>query len=307
MVSLPPPRVAPPTHSSLHPSDRHIQGYCVNIARVGKSISRAPPDPATTASLRGISRTRRPPFDGNCDACGKYGHEAVSCDALGMAIYMRLYCRDKKNKPIMDEAEQNWNQKNKKWVSESTPRKILARYCSVVGVPEEQIDSELDWDMLYSDGATDTGLGEAPDALECHRVAVPAAVDWFNRSSSETSDDPDWIPQSCRVNRSPDAPQGSLLEASSSQVEEPMRLDIDDILEEENRDDIVVGEDSEVLLPSAPVPEAVMDEVSFLALPSFPRSVGHPEVDAAIAQEMASVHRAFGSEPSRPLDVTEWL
>ena len=284
MVSFPSPLVSPSTHSLLHSSDRpHIQGYCVNVARAGKSIRRAPPNPERTASRRGTSRTRRPPFDGNCDACGKYGHEAVSCDALGMAIYMRLYCSDKRNKPIMDEAEQNWNEKNKKWVTDSPPRKILARYCSVVGVPETQVDSELDWDMLYSEEMTeeDAAHGGDVDTSVCHRVALPAAVDWFNRSSSvEGLDAPEWVPHSCRVCRSPAAPQGSLLDLVPSQSPQS---------------DFILGDmmDTEDEIPDD--------------LPSFSTPDGISMVEGAPVREVESVSGVFGTEPSRSLAVTEWL
>ena len=291
-----------PLTAPLPLSDSHIQGYCVNVARAGTSVRRAPPNPATTAARRGTTRTRRPPFDGNCDACGKYGHQAVTCDSLGMAIFMRLYCREKGNKSIMDEAEQNWKEKNKKWVSSSsTPRKILTRYCSVVGVPEEQIDSELDWDMLYSEEDVSTAPGDGMDTPECHRVATQPAIDWFNRSLAPSTESEDWIPHSCRVSRSPDAPPGSIMDSSPSQ----------ESVEGQSDDDVSVGEDAmavdrELLSPPVPIPVEIDDSTFIGPSPSL-RSVGVPAVDAAIARELASVFRALGTEPAGSMDVADWI
>ena len=196
----------------------------------------------------------------------------------------------------MDEAEQNWKEKNKKWVSTSAPRKILARYCSVVGVPEEQIDSELDWDMLYSADDATASSDKDTDGLECNRISLPPAVDWFNRSSSPDTDAVEWVPQSSRVRRSPEAPPGSVLDYSSSP---DSGQDDDDISEDD-----VVDDDQELLLPPAPIP---VNMIPFIPVPPSPRLVGIPEIDDAIAREMAVVHKAFQMEPLNALTVTEWL
>ena len=290
------------THEHSLPIDRHIQGYCVNVARAGSSVRRAPPSPAKTASCRGTSRTRRPPFDGNCDACGKYGHQAVTCDSLGMAIYMRLYCRDKKNKSIMDEAEQNWNKKNKKWVTESPPSKILARYCSVAGVPESQVDSELDWDML-SPGVDESvpEVGELDQAI-CNRVSLPSVVDWFNRSTAPTppitNGDADWTPQTNRVRGLMDAPPGSVMDFSPPHMGGRDFPEANDVCYEE----AVLADDLEVIPPPvAPIVEEMVEDDSGQGSSLSPCSAGVP------TEDMASVFRALGKNFTCPLDVTECL
>ena len=204
-------------------SGGHIQGFCVNVARVGKSVPRGPPSPPTTSSRRNMTSTRRAPFEGNCDACGKWGHKATTCDALAMGVYVQRYMGNDKNKAAIDEAMDSWSYKHWKYVAtDSSPTEVLSRYCQAVQLPVEQVDDELDWDMLYcgppgsqSEQALDPSSG--PDPLHCNRTLVPtdSSVDWFYTSSSASSAS-GWYPQSFKVGFNPLVPPSSLLDSTVS-------------------------------------------------------------------------------------------
>ena len=216
-----PPLPIPHVPPLLAPTDRsHIQGYCVNIARVNKSIPRGAPIPNITEARRGKSSVRRPKFEGTCDACGKWGHQVVDCDALGMAICLRKYLPDRFNSRAIQEREESWTEKNKKWVStELPPRKLLTRYCESVGLSIDQVDDELDWDLLYSSQEDLPSDGDVDFTTPlCNRVVEPDAdvVEWFNLSPSSSA----WFPQSFRVGLSPIVPPGSTMDYVSPSHED---------------------------------------------------------------------------------------
>jgi hypothetical protein len=265
--------------SSVLPTDHrsHIQGYCVNIARVNKSTPRGTPVPKITAERRGKSSVRRPKFEGNCDACGKWGHQVVDCDALGMAINMRKYLPNRSNSQAMQVCEENWTEKNKKWVSmDVPPRKLLTRYCESVGMSIDQVDEELDWDLLYS-SPEDQLLEDTDDTnLLCNRVVESSPnVEWFNLAPSSSA----WFPQSFKVGLSPIVPPGSTMDTSLLRTSEDMIGELHDPALQLMEDDASVGlssagdsvetassvESAEVILPSGSGP-ALAPPTSYYAL-----------------------------------------
>ena len=208
----------------LEPIDRaHIQGYCVNIARVNKSTPRGAPVPKITEARHGKSTVRRPKFEGNCDACGKWGHQFVDCDALGIAICLPKYLPDRSNARTIQEREESWSEKNKKWVSsELPPRKLLTQYCELVGLTVDQVDEEMDWDILYSSpGDQDSEGSESPPPL-CNRVeeSESEVVDWFNLSPSSSA----WFPQSCSTLDTVSSPMEDL----TGELHDPALRSVDD-------------------------------------------------------------------------------
>lgn len=70
---------------------------------------------------------------------------------LAMSLLLQRYSRDRNNAAIIQEAEERWVQRNKKFLPRDnrTPRTILANYCAELEFSEDLVDSELDWDHLY--------------------------------------------------------------------------------------------------------------------------------------------------------------
>lgn len=203
--------------------NNHIQGYSVNVARMGSSVPWRAPVPKTSSARRGTSSARPPRFEGNCAACGKWGHQAVTCDMLAMAVFLRKYSAIKTHSRAIQEAEQAWMEKNKKWLpSDNAARKLLARYCDQVQLPLDQVDDELDWDLLCSSlDDLDQDVQEELQPL-CNRVdgTSPMPVEWFQLQPASSA----WFPQSFRIGLSPLIPPGSLLDSLS--------MDNDDMLGE---------------------------------------------------------------------------
>ena len=122
----------------------HLQGFTASAFRVDASrAKRSAPDPSTRQS-------RPPKFEAPCEACGKYGHPAIRCDMLGMALFLQRYCRNRANANSIKESELRWVERNKKFLprDDRTPRTVLANYCAELQFTEDQVDSELDWGFL---------------------------------------------------------------------------------------------------------------------------------------------------------------
>ena len=160
-----PPSLAPSTVMSSiteeGPSDRprHLQGFYANAVTRFKSTRRSAPDP-TSRDSRPASNTKR--HEGPCEACGKYGHPAVRCDMLAMAIYLKRYCKDKSHSEVIRQNELRWVERNKKFLprDDRSPRLVLANYCTEMNFTEEQVDNELDWDFLYAPPAEGSPIDE---------------------------------------------------------------------------------------------------------------------------------------------------
>lgn len=144
------------TPHALPARPTHIQGYAIaNLARRQQPTStRSAPNP-----------TGRPPpsqrYEGTCAACGKYGHEAVRCDMLAMALFLKRYASDRGNQATIRDAETRWKERNKKHLprDDRSPRTILANYCTELNFTEDSIDDELDWGFL-STSASDCDFVE---------------------------------------------------------------------------------------------------------------------------------------------------
>ena len=100
---------------------------------------------------------RRPKFNGICDACGKRNHPASRCYQLGMAACLRRYMQEGKNQATIDAAEQQWIERNKRFLqargddASRTPRQVMVNYCNDLHFDEEQVIDELDWEHFYED------------------------------------------------------------------------------------------------------------------------------------------------------------
>ena len=104
--------------------------------------------------------TNRPRYEGTCAACGKYGHEAVRCDMLGMAVFIQRYSTKRENADAIKEAENRWMERNKPFLPRDSrsPGTILANYCAEMGFDDTQVEDELDWDYLAVNSVVDDDL-----------------------------------------------------------------------------------------------------------------------------------------------------
>ena len=333
--------VAPMSSTPVHSTsvvDTHIQGYCVNVARVGSSVPRRAPVPKTSSARRGTPSSVRPPrYEGNCAACGKWGHQAATCDMLAMAIFLRKYSANKSNTRAIQEAEQAWMEKNKKWISSTAaPRTLLTRYCDMVQLPVDQVDEELDWDLLCS-SLDDANQDDAEDLQPlCNRVedgSLPDSVDWFKLPAAATSA---WFPQSFRIGLSPLIPPGSLLDTTTmdndmlGEVHDPELHDSsdddsdqgsgDDSVDESSDDDSGVNPFMNIVLPPGfdEMDEEARRRALLVAYHPFVRQldvtqafhVSQPEDDnqdgwgAALNLEMSFLH-AFRRLPMPEADLSQ--
>lgn len=103
------------------------------------------------------TRTRyRERFEGSCAACGRWGHEDISCDFLAMWFHLKRFLRDA-DKARIDAAEKRWLEKNKPFDDKDkaptqTPRTVAAAYMQRHGLSEDALlyllEIEMDWDLF---------------------------------------------------------------------------------------------------------------------------------------------------------------
>ena len=129
-----------------------LQGTSPNVSAMdgkrpsGSDRSRRPsqltrrPDP--------MNRIRSPTADEVCEACGKRGHVAATCDFLAMSVFLRKFTKQGKlTDSAAKEAERRWLEK---WSSRggkphTTPQRVYNAYTSMYDISLEQLDSEIDW------------------------------------------------------------------------------------------------------------------------------------------------------------------
>ena len=92
-----------------------------------------------------------------CEACGKNGHPACRCYALGMAILIRKYM-DADHNDTLKECEENWIKKHSPALTAENPQEAPARPLKVLHTFMERshldidaIDNEMDWDHFKAD------------------------------------------------------------------------------------------------------------------------------------------------------------
>ena len=99
-----------------------------------------------------------------CGACNKQGHPACRCYALGLAVLLRKYM-DTDNFEVMQAAEKEWVERNKKYIKETdAPLKVLRVYMDRYNYDIDMVDEMLDWAHLNEDyeyeGAAPLAEGE---------------------------------------------------------------------------------------------------------------------------------------------------
>ena len=87
----------------------HLQGFPPLVDALLNHQSKSPPEYAPDPRA---AKRRRSRFTGKCDACGRRGHKATSCEFLAMYLWCQKYmsgCTEKEVKSAMD----HWTEKNK--------------------------------------------------------------------------------------------------------------------------------------------------------------------------------------------------
>ena len=89
-----------------------------------------------------------------CDACGRVGHPASTCDYLATAIYISAYMKNHLSPELRAKMEEewsaNWNAKLGQPVSRR-PRQVLKAYMEDGNFTMDQVDGDLDWDCWPDD------------------------------------------------------------------------------------------------------------------------------------------------------------
>jgi hypothetical protein len=83
-----------------------------------------------------------------CDACGKTGHIANTCDFLAMSDFLQRYLKNGiATKDTIADAEQHWvdRWKDRGGSPGTTPAKVYAAFTEHSGLRLEQIEDEIDW------------------------------------------------------------------------------------------------------------------------------------------------------------------
>jgi len=83
-----------------------------------------------------------------CDACGKKGHGANTCNFLAMSVFLQRFMKHGlANKDTIADAEQRWVDRAKETQPPrgTTPSKVYQAYAERSGMTLEQIEDEIDW------------------------------------------------------------------------------------------------------------------------------------------------------------------
>jgi hypothetical protein len=150
------------------PNLDHVQGFSAMIAKASvgtperstrctfprpRNKERPSPNPACSSSCRDSHVC----FDGTCQVCGQFGHEAVQCYQLAIFLYLKQYLAGSIDKATLLAMESSWVERNKKLLGgdkASYPSKIAMAYLEDMGVTESQLDEALDWSFFKVDGTS---------------------------------------------------------------------------------------------------------------------------------------------------------
>jgi hypothetical protein len=94
------------------------------------------------SNQRCAATPQRACFQGTCDACGQWGHQANTCDKVGTwAFLLCCFHCDWGNSSLIDEAEKAWIEKNKAFIKNdaASPKKVFTTYCEHMGLTEDQV------------------------------------------------------------------------------------------------------------------------------------------------------------------------
>jgi hypothetical protein len=83
-----------------------------------------------------------------CDACGKKGHSANTCDFLAMSVFLQQFLRNGiANKDVIADAERRWVERAMESISPhgATPSKVYQAYDKHRDLTLEQMEDEINW------------------------------------------------------------------------------------------------------------------------------------------------------------------
>jgi hypothetical protein len=134
------------------PIDGHMQGYLVptvaQACQPNGQPGRRMPNTTYTQKFNPARRMRLDQPCIICDACGKKGHSANTCDFLAMSIFLQQFLRNGiANKDTIADAECRWVECAKESIGPhgATPSKVYQAYAKHSGLTLEQMEDEIDW------------------------------------------------------------------------------------------------------------------------------------------------------------------
>jgi hypothetical protein len=134
------------------PIDGHMQGYNVPTVAQARKPNGQPGRcmPNTTYSRKpDPTRRMRPDLPRVlCDACGKKGHSANTCDFLAMSVFLQRYLKNGiATKDTIAAAESRWidRWKDNGGTPTTTPSKVYMMYAANSGLTLDQMEDEMDW------------------------------------------------------------------------------------------------------------------------------------------------------------------
>jgi hypothetical protein len=83
-----------------------------------------------------------------CEACGKKGHAANTCDFLAMSVFLQCYLKNGiVTKDTIADAEQRWVERWKDHGSSpsTTPSKVYTVFAEQSSLTFEQMEDKMDW------------------------------------------------------------------------------------------------------------------------------------------------------------------
>lgn len=114
-------------------------GFDRSAGRLPSGLTRRP-DPT--------NRIRSPVADSICEACGKRGHIASTCDYLAMSVFTRKFIRQGKlTEDLARDLEKRWLDRwsTKGGKPHTTPSKVYAAVSEMYGLSLDQLDAGIDW------------------------------------------------------------------------------------------------------------------------------------------------------------------
>ena len=134
------------------PIDGHMQGYHVpTVAQARKPNGLPGCRMPNTAYSRKPDPTRhmRPDLPQVlCDACGKKGNSANTCDFLAMSVFLQRYLKNGiATKDTIAAAESCWidRWRDNSGTPTTTPSKVYTMYAANSGLTLDQMEDEMDW------------------------------------------------------------------------------------------------------------------------------------------------------------------
>jgi hypothetical protein len=173
-----------PKPSHLPPSspNEHIQGYSLRkyyanevYRKNGRSRQQSRPAP----NPRRLTRNRRRrPYDPakRCNACNRVGHDANSCDHLGVSCFIERFRADGANEDVIRQAEEAWIQQNNQYLvqppagDDRTPSQVLRNYMDKYGFDFETVEDEMDW--IYFGNDCQDGDDVEEDAIDIGNLSL---------------------------------------------------------------------------------------------------------------------------------------